>query len=53
MFDLENEKILIENPRWLCEECGFANVKMIVIQGKPAAKCTNCGAGYIETEGSA
>lgn len=53
MFELENEGALIEDPRFVCEECGFANVKMMVIQGKPAAKCTDCGAGYLETGGSA
>lgn len=47
-FERENEGELIENPRFLCERCGLANVRLIDIGGPPAAKCTNCGAGYAE-----
>ena len=52
LFERENEGEIIKNPRFVCELCGFANVKLIDIGGTPAAKCTSCGAGYFaEKEG--
>jgi len=39
-----------DNPRFICENCGYANVKMIDAATCPAAKCTNCGTGYLETD---
>lgn len=46
-FELENEGEFIENPSFVCDECGFANVKLIDAGPLPAAKCTNCGMGYL------
>jgi len=43
----ENEGKIINNPRFVCDECGYANV-VLIDAPKPAAKCTNCGVGYIE-----
>jgi transcription elongation factor Elf1 len=45
-FDYENDGEVIENPSFMCELCGFANVVLVNIDGYGAAKCTNCGAKY-------
>mgnify|MGYP000465144703 CR=1 FL=1 len=42
-FEYENEGVVIENPSFVCEKCGYANV-VLITGAKPAAKCTNCGA---------
>lgn len=44
----ENEGEALENPRFICEACGLANVALIDAGPLPAAKCTNCGMGYYE-----
>jgi hypothetical protein len=49
LFDRANEDEIIENPAFQCNLCGFANVRLVEIRGQPAAKCTNCGAGYLNT----
>jgi len=49
MIDRPNEGELIKDPLFVCDRCGFANVRLIDIDGTPAAKCTNCGVGYIGT----
>jgi len=48
-FDYPNEGKVIEDPSFLCEECGFANVTLVDIDGAGAAKCTHCGASYVST----
>lgn len=53
VFDFPNEGEVELNPSFVCESCGYANVRLITANGKPAAKCTNCGQGYLETEPSA
>jgi hypothetical protein len=50
LFDYPNEGEIIEDPAFLCELCGYANVHLVEIRGRAAAKCTNCGAGYLTTE---
>lgn len=50
LFDFPNEGEIIEDPAFLCDLCGFANVRLVDIGGRPAAKCTNCGAGYLHTD---
>lgn len=49
-FDFPNEGEVIFNPSFVCESCGYANVRLITANGKPAAKCTNCGQGYLQRE---
>lgn len=51
-FDYPNEGEIELNPRFVCEACGYANVRLIVANGKPAAKCTSCGQGYLERGGA-
>lgn len=50
LFDYPNEGEVILDPDFLCDACGFANVRLILAAGKPAAKCTHCGQGYLSTE---
>lgn len=50
-MELPNKGEIIENPRFVCEKCGLANVELIDIDGAAAAKCTNCGVGYLEVSG--
>lgn len=49
-FQGENNDTVVEDPRFVCEECGFANVALTTCNGFPAAKCTECGASYLETD---
>jgi transcription elongation factor Elf1 len=49
-FDYENEGEIIEDPMFMCERCGYANVRLVDIDGRGAAKCTSCGVAYITTE---
>lgn len=46
----ENEGEIVKNPRFVCEECGFANVRLIDVGTLPAAKCTSCGVGYFQED---
>lgn len=49
-FDYPNEDEIIFDPDFLCDLCGFSNVVLVDIEGRGAAKCTNCGAGYLSTD---
>jgi len=47
--EYENEET-VTNPEFVCELCGFANVVLVDFDGpKSKAKCTHCGAIYINT----
>jgi len=49
-YERENEGEVIENPLFVCDRCGFANVQLVDIEGAAAAKCTNCGVSYLNTQ---
>lgn len=52
-FEYENEGETVLDPDFLCELCGFANVNLVDgLDGRSGAKCTNCGAIYINTVGA-
>lgn len=50
-FDRPNQGQVTLDPRFVCDECGFANVRLTTANGQPAAECTECGQGYLATDG--
>jgi len=39
-----------KSPRFMCDSCGYANVKLAFIDGTVGAHCTECGKKYIEED---